>query len=250
MFLYFPFCFTVFCFPFMLHFIFNLNQSTCDQTELTKSVLISISKQKHLNSLQKKSISNRDEIKHQTNHSITDGHEIDEEADVQTCIMHNEGHEATADASTEVSAEQHPEDSEKCKDTDISREGLKNKNIAEADEENRSEKEENITQPETGELNEQFEEEKRKQEILKQSNVDEEETLEEPDTDRVSCSQCDSGEPSDQANDSEVEKVNVNNGMNQHTAEDKHEIFKVVQRGLKPPHNFVKCPRFDAVAVL
>lgn len=225
----------------MLHFIFNLIQSACDQTELTKSV--PISKQKHLNSLQKKPISNRDEIKHQTNHSVTDDREIDEEADMQTHVMHNEGHEATADASTEASAEQHPEDSEKCKDTDISREGLKNKNTAEADEENCSEKEENITQHENGKLNEQFEEEKRKQEILKQSNVDEEETLEEPDTDRVSCNHCSSGEPSDQANDYEVEKVNVNNGMNQHTAEDKQEIFQSGTEGVETTPQFCEVPK-------
>ncbi|XP_054053110.1 centrosomal protein of 290 kDa-like isoform X3 [Rissa tridactyla] len=200
--------------------------STCDQTELTKSVPISISKQKYLNSLQKKSLSNRDEIKHQTNHSITDGSEIDEEAGMQTCIMYNEGHEATVDASTEVSPELQLEDSEKCKAADTSREGLKNKNIAEADEENCSEKEENITQPENGKLNEEFEEEERKQEILQQSNVDEEESVEEPFTDRMSCNQSDSGELSNQANDYEAEKINMNNEMNQHTAEDKRETYR------------------------
>ncbi|XP_063178900.1 centrosomal protein of 290 kDa [Chroicocephalus ridibundus] len=200
--------------------------STCDQTELTKSVPISISKQKYLNSLQKKSLSNRDEIKHQTNHSITDGSEIDEEAGMQTCIMYNEGHEATVDASTEVSPELQLEDSKKCKGADISREGLKNKNIAQADEENCSEKEENITQPENGKLNEEFEEEERKQEILQQSNVDEEESVEEPFTDRMSCNQSDSGELSNQANDYEAEKINMNNEMNQHTAEDKRETYR------------------------
>ncbi|KAM6213065.1 centrosomal protein of 290 kDa [Sarcoramphus papa] len=219
--------------------------STCDQTELTKSV--PISKQKYLNSLQKKSVSNRDEVKHQTNHRITDGNEIDEEADMQTCIMHNEGHEATADASTEVSPEQHPEDSEKCKDTDISREGLKNKNIAEVGKENCSEKEENITQPENGKLNEEFEEEERKQEILKHSNVDEEESVEEPDTDRMSCNQSDSGEPSNQANDYEAEKINVNNEMNQHTAEDKHETYQSGAEGVETTPEFCEMPETSGI---
>ncbi|XP_075006786.1 centrosomal protein of 290 kDa isoform X6 [Calonectris borealis] len=221
--------------------------STCDQTELTKSVPISISKQKYLNSLQKKPISNRDEIKDQTNHSITDGNEIDEEGDLQTCIMHNEGHEATADASTEVSPEQHPEDSEKCKDTDISREGLKNKNIAEADEEKCSEKEENVTQPENEKFNEEFEEEERKQEILKQSNVDEEESVEEPYTDGMSCNQSDSGEPSNQANDYEAEKINVNNEMNQHTAEDKHENYRSGTEGLETSPEFCEMPETSGI---
>ncbi|KAM6286354.1 centrosomal protein of 290 kDa [Spheniscus humboldti] len=221
--------------------------STCDQTELTNSVPISISKQKYLNSLQKKSISSRDEIKHQTNHSITDGNEIDEEAHVQTRIMHNEGHEPTVNASTEVSPEQHPEDSEKCKDTDISREGLKNKNIAEADEENCSEKEENITQPENGKFNEEFEEEERKQEILKQSNVDEEESVEEPYTDRMSCNQSDSGEPSNQANDYEAEKINVNNEMNQHTAEDKHETYQSGTDGVETTPEFCEMPKTSGI---
>ncbi|XP_029858626.1 centrosomal protein of 290 kDa isoform X4 [Aquila chrysaetos chrysaetos] len=221
--------------------------STCDQSELTKSVPISISKQKYLNSLQKKPISNRDEIKHQTNHSITDGNEIDEEADTQTCIMHNEGHEATADASTEASPENHPEDGEKCKDTDISREELENKNIAEADEENCSETEENITQPENGKLNEEFEEEERKQEILEHSNVDEEESVEEPDTGRMSCNQSDSGEPSNQANDYEAEKINVNNEMNQHTAEDKHETYQSGTEGLETTPEFCEMPETSGI---
>ncbi|XP_069629548.1 centrosomal protein of 290 kDa isoform X4 [Haliaeetus albicilla] len=221
--------------------------STCDQSELTKSVPISISKQKYLNSLQKKPISNRDEIKHQTNHSITDGNEIDEEADMQTCIVHNEGHEATADASTEASPENHPEDGEKCKDTDISREELENKNIAEADEENCSETEENITQPENGKLNEEFEEEERKQEVLKHSNVDEEESVEEPDTGRMSCNQSDSGEPSNQANDYEAEKINVNNEMNQHTAEDKHETYQSGTEGLETTPEFCEMPETSGI---
>lgn len=226
----------------MLHSVFNLNQSTYDQTELTKPVPSSISKQKYLNSLQKKSISNRDEIKHQTNCSITDGNEIAEEADMQTSIMHNEDHEATADASTEVSSEQHPEDSEKWKDTDISREGLKNENIAEADEENCSEKEENTPQPENGKLNEEFEEEERKQEILKQSNIDEEESIEEPFTDRMSSNQSDSGELSNQANDCEAEKINLNNEMNQHTAEDKHETYRSGTEGVETTLEFCEMP--------
>ncbi|KAK4831913.1 hypothetical protein QYF61_020060 [Mycteria americana] len=221
--------------------------STCDQTDLTKSVPSSISKQKYLNSLQKKSISNRDEIKHQTNHSITDGNEIDEEADMQTCIMHNESHEATVDASTEVSPEQHPEDSEKCKDTDMSREGLKNKNLAEADEENCSENEENITQTENGKFNEEFEEEERKQEILKQSNVDEEESVEEPYTDRMSCNQSDSGEPSNQANDYEAEKINVNNEMNQHTAEDEPETYQSGTEGVETTPEFCEMPETSGI---
>ncbi|KAM6146480.1 centrosomal protein of 290 kDa isoform 8-T8 [Phoenicopterus ruber ruber] len=216
--------------------------STCDQTELTNSVPVSISKQKCLNSLQKKSISNRDEIKHQTNHSITDGNEIDEEADMQTCIMHNEGHEATADASTEVSPEQHPEDSEKCEDTDTSREGLENKNVAEADEDNCSEKEESITHPENGKLNEEFEEEERKQEILKQ-----EESVEEPYADRMSCNQSDSGEPSNQAHDYEAEKINVYNEMNQHTAEDKHETYRSGTEGVETTPEFCEMPETSGI---
>ncbi|XP_074726800.1 centrosomal protein of 290 kDa isoform X2 [Strix uralensis] len=215
--------------------------STCDQTELTKSVPVSVSKQKYLNSLQKKSVSNRDEIKHETNHSITDGNEIGEEADMQICFMHNEGHEATADASTEVSPEQHLEDKMKCKDTDISREGLKNRNIAEADKENCSEKEGNITQPENGKLNEEFEEEERKQEILKQSTVDEE-SVEEPDTDRMNCNQSDSGEPSNQANDYEAEKINVNNEMNQDTAENEHETYQSGTEGVETTPEFYEMP--------
>lgn len=239
-FLYFLFCFTVFCFSFMLHSVFNLNQSTCDQTELTNSVPISISKQKYLNSLQKKAISDRDEIKHRTNYRIAGGNEIDEEADIQTCIMHDEGHEATADASTEVCSEQHPEESEKCKDTDISREGMENKNTA--DEENFSEKEANVVQPENGKLNEEFEDEERKQEILKQSNVDEEEGVEEPYTDRMSCNQSDSGEPSNQAKGCEAEKKNVNSEMNQHTAVDKHETYPRGTEGVETTPDFCEMP--------
>ncbi|XP_035759407.1 centrosomal protein of 290 kDa isoform X5 [Egretta garzetta] len=221
--------------------------STCDQTELTKSVPISISKQKYLNSLQKKSVSNRDEINHQTNHSITDGNEIDEEANMQRCIMHNEGHEAIAHASTEASPEQHPEDSEKCKDKGSSREGLKNKNIAEAGEENCSEKEENINQSENEKFNEEFEEEERKQEILKQSNVDEEESVEEPCTDRMSCNQSDSGEPSNQTNDYEAEKINGNNEMNQHTPEDKHETCQSGTEGVETTPEFCEMPETSGI---
>ncbi|XP_074758875.1 centrosomal protein of 290 kDa isoform X2 [Athene noctua] len=215
--------------------------STCDQTELTKSVPVSISKQKYLNSLQKKSVSNRDEIKHQTNHSITDGNEIGEEADMQICFMHNEGHEATADASTEASPEQHPEDRMKCKDTDISREGLKNRNIAEGDEENCSEKEGNVTQPENGKLNEEFEEEEKQQEILKHSTVGEE-SIEEPDTDRMNCNQSDSREPSNQANDYEAEKINVNNEMIQDTAENEHETYQSGTEGIETRPEFYEMP--------
>ncbi|XP_075285470.1 centrosomal protein of 290 kDa isoform X2 [Opisthocomus hoazin] len=221
--------------------------STCDQTELTKSVPISNSKQKHLNSLQNKSVSNRDEIKHQSNDSITDANEIDEEADKQTCVMRTEGHGATGDASTEVSPEQHPKDGEKCKDTDISREGLKNKNIAEADEDNCSDKEENITQPENGKLNKECEEEERKQETLKQSNADEEESVEEPYTDTMNCNQCDSGEPSNQADDYEAEKINVNNEMNQHTAEDKHETCRSGTEGLETTPEFCEMPETSGI---
>ncbi|XP_050179722.1 centrosomal protein of 290 kDa isoform X2 [Myiozetetes cayanensis] len=205
---------------------FSRPSSTCDQTELTKSVPITVSKQKYLNFLQKKSISNRDEMNHQANNSIANGNEIDEEAHTQTCIMHNEDQEATVHASTEVSPEQQPEDSEKWKDTDISTEVLENKNIAEYDKENCSEKEENMTQPERGKSNEECEEEESKQEIFKQSNVDEEEDVEEPDTDRMSCNQSDSGKISTQANDCEADKINVNNEMNQHTAENKHENYQ------------------------
>ncbi|KAM4670373.1 centrosomal protein of 290 kDa isoform 9-T13 [Amazona ochrocephala] len=215
--------------------------STGDQTELSESVPVSISKKKYLNSLQKQSVSSRNEIKHLTNHSITDENEIDEEADMQTCIMPNEGHEATIEASTEVSPEQHPEDSEKCKDTDISREGLKNKNIDEADEENCSEKEENITQPENGKLNEEFEEE-RKQEILKQLNAAGDESVEEPDTDRMSCNLSDAGEPSNQANDYEALEVNVNNEMNERIAEDKHETYQSGTEGLETTAELCEIP--------
>lgn len=209
----------------MLHSVFNLTQSTSDQTELTKSVPITVSKKKYLNFLHKKSISNRDEITHQTNNRVTDGSEVDEDTEMQTCIMHNEGQEAAADVSREVSPEQHPEDGEKYKDTDNSREGLNNKIITEAGKENCGEKEENFTQPENGKVNEKCEEEEEenKQEIFKQSNVDEEECVEEPDTDKMSCNQSDSGEPPNQANDCEAEKINKNNEMNQHTAENKQE---------------------------
>ncbi|XP_032866047.2 centrosomal protein of 290 kDa isoform X1 [Tyto alba] len=220
--------------------------STCDQTELTKSVPVSITKQKYFNSLQNKSVSNRDEIKHQTNRSATDDNELDEEADMQTCIMHNEGPEATADPSTEVSPEQHPEDSEKCKDTDISREGLKNRNIAETAEENCSEKEGSITQPENGKLNEDFEEEERKQEIVKQPNVVEE-SVEEPDTDRMSYNQSDSGEPSNQANDYEAEKINVNNEMNQDTAENEHETYGSGTEGVETTPELCEMPETSGI---
>ncbi|XP_051498635.1 centrosomal protein of 290 kDa isoform X2 [Apus apus] len=218
--------------------------STCNQTELTKSVPISISKQKYLKSLQKKSVSNRDEINHKTNHSITDGNEIDGEADMQTCIMHNEGLEATADGSTEVAPEEHPEDSEECKDDDVSRDGLKNENIAGAEEENCSE-EENTTQPENGKLNEEFEGE-RKQEIVKQSNVDEE-RVEEPYTERTSCNQSDSAEPSNQANDYEAEKINVNNEMNPQTAEDKHETYQSGTEGVETAPEFCDMPETSGI---
>ncbi|KAM6302189.1 centrosomal protein of 290 kDa isoform 1-T1 [Podargus strigoides] len=221
--------------------------STCNQTELTKSDPISISKQKYLNSFQKKCISNRDEIKHQTNHSITDGSEIDEETGMQTCIMQNKGHEATADASTEVSPEQHPDDSEKYKDTDISREGLKNKNVAAANEENCSGKEENATQPESGKLTEEFEKEERKQEILKQSNVDEEESVEEPYADRMSCNQSGSEEPSNQANDYEAAKTNMNNEVRQHTAEDKRETYRSGTEGVETSPEFCEMPKTSGI---
>lgn len=241
-FLYFLFSFTVFCFSFMLHSIFNLTQSTCDQMELTKSVPITVSRQKYLNFLHKKSISNRDKTKHQTNNRVTDGSEVDEETDMHTCIMHNEGQEAAADASGEMSPEQHPEDSEECKDTDISREGLKTKIIAEAGKENCSEKEENITQPENGKVNEKYEEEEKKQEIFKQSNVDEEECVEEPDTDKISCNQSDSGEPPNQADDCEAKKINMNNEMNQHTAENKQENDRSCTEGVETTPEFSEMP--------
>lgn len=235
MFLYFLFCFTVFCFPFMLHSIFKLNQS-CYQTELTNSVPVSISKQEYLNYLQKKPISNRDEIKHQTNLRITGGNEIDEEAGIQTCIVLNEGCEVTKDASAEVFSEQHPEDNEQCKGTDICWEQLKA-------EENHSDKEENTTQPENGKNNEDFEEQERKKETCKQSNVDEEKSVEEPCTDRMSCNQSDSGEPSNQANNYEVGKINVNNEMNQHTPENKCETYRSGTEGVVMTPELCEMPK-------
>ncbi|XP_041873534.1 centrosomal protein of 290 kDa isoform X2 [Corvus kubaryi] len=210
--------------------------STCDQTELTKSVPITVSKQKYLNFLHKKSLSNRDEIKHQTNNSVTDGSEVDEDADMQTSIMHNEGQEAAADASREVSPEQHHEDSEKCKDTDISREGK----------ENCSEKEENITQPENGKVNEKCEEKERKQEIFKQSNVDEE-CVEDSDTDRMSCNQSDSGEHPNQANGCEADKINMNNEMNPHTAENKQENDRSCTEGVETTPEFCEMPETSGI---
>ncbi|XP_048157295.1 centrosomal protein of 290 kDa isoform X2 [Corvus hawaiiensis] len=210
--------------------------STCDQTELTKSVPITVSKQKYLNFLHKKSLSNRDEIKHQTNNSVTDGSEVDEDADMQTSIMHNEGQEAAADASREVSPEQHHEDSEKCKDTDISREGK----------ENCSEKEENTTQPENGKVNEKCEEKERKQEIFKQSNVDEE-CVEDSDTDRMSCNQSDSGEHPNQANGCEADKINMNNEMNPHTAENKQENDRSCTEGVETTPEFCEMPETSRI---
>ncbi|XP_051625979.1 centrosomal protein of 290 kDa isoform X4 [Manacus candei] len=225
---------------------FSRPSSRCDQTKLTGSVPITVSKQKYLNFFQKKSVSSRDEMKHQANNSITDGNEIDEEAHTQTCIMHNNGQEATADASTEVSSEQHPEDGEKRKDTDFSTEVLENKNIAEYDKENCSEKEENITQPEKGKVNEECEEES-KQEIFKQSNVDEEEGVEEPDTDRMSCNQSVSGELSTQANDCEADKINVNNEMSQHTAENKHENYQSCTERVETTSELCEMPKTSGI---
>ncbi|XP_017599407.1 PREDICTED: centrosomal protein of 290 kDa isoform X2 [Corvus brachyrhynchos] len=210
--------------------------STCDQTELTKSVPITVSKQKYLNFLHKKSISNRDEIKHQTNNSVTDGSEVDEDADMQTSIMHNEGQQAAADASREVSPEQHHEDSEKCKDTAISREGK----------ENCSEKEENITQPENGKVNEKCEEKERKQEIFKQSNVDEE-CVEDSDTDRMSCNQSDSGEHPNQANGCEADKINMYNEMNPHTAESKQENDRSCTEWVETTPEFCEMPETSGI---
>ncbi|XP_068792813.1 centrosomal protein of 290 kDa isoform X3 [Struthio camelus] len=180
------------------------SSTTCDQTDQTKSVPINISTHKHLNYLQNKPISSRDKIKHQINLSVIDGNEIEEDADIP-----NKGHEATARASTEVFPEQQSEDSEKCKDLDIPREGSKSKAKAETDEQNCSDKEENITQPEKGKINEECEEgsDGRKQEICKQSNADEKESIEESCSERISCNQSDSGEPSNQANDYEGENA-------------------------------------------
>ncbi|XP_047916991.2 centrosomal protein of 290 kDa isoform X2 [Anser cygnoides] len=221
--------------------------STCYQIELTNSVPVSISKQEYLNYLEKKPISNRDEIKHQTNLRITGGNEIDEKAGIQTLIVHNEGCEATKDASAEVSSEQHPEDNEQCKDTDISWEGLKNTNKAEDVEENQSDKKENITQPENGKNNEEFEEQERKQEICKQSNVDEKKSVEEPYIDRMSCNQSDSGEPSNQANNYEAEKINVNNEMNQHTPENKCETYRSGTEGVVITPELCEMPETSGV---
>ncbi|XP_041569302.2 centrosomal protein of 290 kDa isoform X3 [Taeniopygia guttata] len=221
--------------------------STCDQTELTKSVPISFNKQKYLNFLHKKSISNRAEIKHQTNSRVTDGSEVDEDRDMKTCIVPNEGQEAAADVSREMSPEEHPEDSEKCKDTEISREGLKTKIIAEAGKENCDEKEENITQPENGKVNEKYEEEDSKQEIFKQSNVDKEECLQEPYTEKMSCNRSDSGEPPNQANDCEAEKTNMNNEMNQHTAENKQENDQSCTEGVETTPEFGEMPETSEI---
>nr|XP_041569302.1 centrosomal protein of 290 kDa isoform X5 [Taeniopygia guttata] len=221
--------------------------STCDQTELTKSVPISFNKQKYLNFLHKKSISNRAEIKHQTNSRVTDGSEVDEDRDMKTCIVPNEGQEAAADVSREMSPEEHPEDSEKYKDTEISREGLKTKIIAEAGKENCDEKEENITQPENGKVNEKYEEEESKQEIFKQSNVDKEECLQEPYTEKMSCNRSDSGEPPNQANDCEAEKTNMNNEMNQHTAENKQENDQSCTEGVETTLEFGEMPETSEI---
>ncbi|KAJ7410332.1 Centrosomal protein of 290 kDa [Willisornis vidua] len=187
----------------------------------------------------------RDKIKHQANNAIIDGHEIDEEAHMQIHIMHNEDQEASANASTEVSPEQHPEDSEKWKDTDISMEVLENKNIAEYDKENCSEKEENVTQPEK--VNKESEEEKRKQEIFKQSNVDEGEGVEEPDTGRRTCNQSDSVDPSTQAIDYEADKINVNNEMNEHAAENKHENYQSCKEGVETTTEFCEMPETSGI---
>lgn len=180
-----------------------------------------------MNYLQKKSVSNRDGIKHQTDLSTSGNNEIDEEASIQSSIVHNEGHEATRNAGTEVSPEQqHPEHNEKCKDTDISLEGLKNNNTAEDSEEYCGDKEQNITQPENGKTNEEFGDQDRKQEIFKQSSVDEEQSVEKLYSNRMSCSHFYAGEPSNQVNDDEAEKINVNNEMNQHTSENKCETYR------------------------
>lgn len=226
----------------MLHSVFNLTQSTCDQTELTKSVPSTVSKQKYLHFLHKKTISNRAEIKHETNNRVTDGSETDEDTDMQACITPSEVQEAAAVVSREVSPEEHPEDGEKCKDTEISREGLKTKIIAEAGKENCGEKEENITQPENGKVDEKCEEEERKQEIFKQANVNEEECLEEPDADKMSCNQSDSGQPPNQANDCEAEKINMNNEMNQHIAESKQENDRSCTEGIETTPEFCEMP--------
>ncbi|XP_064365982.1 centrosomal protein of 290 kDa isoform X2 [Dromaius novaehollandiae] len=201
------------------------SSTTCDQTELTKSVPINISTRKYLNYLQKKPISSRDKIKHQTNLSIIDGNEIDEDADNP-----NKGHEATAGASAEVFPEQQSEDSEKCKDLDISGEGSKSKAKAEADEQNCSDKEENIIQPGKGKNNEECEGEEGggedgKQKICKQSNVDEKESREESCTERMSCNRSDSGESSNEVNDYERENTKTSGiGSDQYRRE--QEVMK------------------------
>ncbi|XP_064011010.1 centrosomal protein of 290 kDa isoform X2 [Pogoniulus pusillus] len=211
--------------------------STCDQTELPKALPSSVTKQKYLKFLQKKPLSNRDGIKPQNNPSTPNGSEIGEEAD----IRQNQVHEAAVDAGTEVS----PEASEMCKDT--SGEGLETKSRAEADEENCSEKEGNTTQPDNGKLSEEFEEKEKKQEILRQSNVDEEESLELPDADRISCNQPDSEEPSNQAA-AEASKMNVNGEMNPHTAEDKHQAHQSATEGDETTPELGEMPKASGTA--
>ncbi|OXB73557.1 UNVERIFIED_CONTAM: hypothetical protein H355_006566 [Colinus virginianus] len=217
------------------------------QTELNKSLPVSIRKE-NLNCLQKKSISSRDEVKQQTDLSTSGNNEIDEEASIQSSAVHNEGHEASRDAGTEVSPQQHhPEDGAKCEDRDTSWEGLKNNNTAEDGGGNCSDKEENITQPENGKTNEEFEEEERKQEICKPPSVDEEESVQEPYTDRMSCNNFHSGEPSSEVNDDEAQKINVNNEMNQHTAESKCETYQSNTEGVETTTELCEMPETSGV---
>ncbi|XP_067998895.1 centrosomal protein of 290 kDa isoform X2 [Melanerpes formicivorus] len=218
--------------------------STCDQNEMPRSVPISATKQKYLKFLHKKPLSNRDGTKPQNNLTIPSDSEIGEEADVQTCIGHKKGHEAAVDASPEMS----PEASEMCKDTDIAREGLKPKTRAEADEENCMEKERNTPQGENGKLGEELEVEEQKQEILRQSNVDEGESLELPDPDRISCNQSGSREPSDQAAAEEAEKLNGNSEMNQHTAEDEHQTHQSATEGDEMTPELGEVPKTSGIA--
>ncbi|XP_065599537.1 uncharacterized protein LOC136052965 [Cyrtonyx montezumae] len=220
----------------------TLDVSTYYQTELNKSLSVSIGKE-NLNCLQKKSVSSRDEVKYQTDLSTFGNNEIDEEASIQSATVHNEGHEATRHAGTEVSPEQHhPEDGAKCEDRDISWEGLRNNNTAEDGGGNCSDKEENITQPENGKTNEEFEEEERKQEICKPPNVDEEESVQEPYTDRMSCNNSYSGEPSSEVNDDEAQKKSVSNEMKQHTAENKCETYRSNTEGVETTTELCEMP--------
>ncbi|XP_074919570.1 centrosomal protein of 290 kDa [Chelonoidis abingdonii] len=219
--------------------------AACDTAVLTNSSFAdNVSKHKHLKYPWKKIASNKGKVKHQPTLSITNGSGIDEGSNIT-----DECHQAAGDAITELTPEQEIEDCEKHENSNNSRVGSKGKRRhclkTEADEKGICDEQENVTGPPESEFNKEHDGEKKgKQKVCKQSTNNNEGSRAESCADRMSSSQSDSGEPSNQPNDYKPENIKMNNGVDKHTEEDTYGNHQTDTEGTEPTPGLCEMPQF------